>query len=241
MFRLLPTMKKRNFLKAMTLNELPPTLYSLMNSKINFNNDNPVKNEELPDAFRSYLFDFNYPLDDEFKADFETNFLRHYMFRRIGFETYTSFKIHLEDKLNQIMGKYNKMLIGFKDLDFLGNVETKTRTLTDARTQNSTSSATSSGSSNTTSDNKYSDTPENELTDIQQGRYLTDYTYNTNTASNNATSNGSSNITDNSNISETISTTKLDSISEYKKYLEVCNDIYSMIYKECNSLFYGLA
>ena len=41
-------------------NQEPPTLYSLMQSMVNYNNDNPVKNENLSNAAKSIIFDFDY-------------------------------------------------------------------------------------------------------------------------------------------------------------------------------------
>ena len=236
--------------QALSQNDMPPTLYSLMNSYVNFNRteDNKVAIIDLPNAFKNYLFDFNYPLDNTLKADFEENFLTHYMFRRIGFETYMRFKIHLKDKLNQIMPKFNTMLSEFDNLDFLGTSEVHTRRLDDDRTGSYTntnsSSNQSSGSSSTTSDNRYSDTPENQLTDVQNGTYLTDYTYNTQTGSSSATASGTATVqnysSDNIDVSETINIHRGDSTDEYIKFQDKLMNIYSLIYKELDSLFYGI-
>ena len=229
-FRYNPYILNRETYKALTQNDMPPTLYSLMNSYVNFNKteDEKVSIINLPNAFKDYLFDFEYPLDDELKADFEENFLTHYMFRRIGYETYMSFKIHLKSKLNEIMGKYNAMLDEFTNLDFLGVNETHTRTLSGS------SSSQSSGTSGTTSDNRYSDTPENQLTDVQNGTYLTDYTYNQQTGSSSASASGTSSST------ETINIHRGDSTDEYLKFQNKVNNIYTMMYKELDSLFYGI-
>ena len=220
----------RDMYRALTQNDEPPTLYSLMNSYVNFNkpDDEKVKIIDLPNAFREYLFDFDYPLDDELKPQFEENFLTHYMMRRIGYETYMSFKIHLKSKLNEIMDKYNHLLNEITELDFLGTTETHTRQFS------STSNSSSSGSSSTTSDNKYSDTPENELTDIQDGKYLTDYTYNTQSGSSNASANGT---VDNN---ENITIHRGDSTDEYIMIQNKVMNVYSLIYKELDSLFYGI-
>ena len=170
------------------------------------------------------------------------------MFRRIGFDTYMSFKIHLKNKLNEIMYKYNAMLNEFSNLDFLGVSEVHTRTVDDDRTTNSSSRTdstnSSTGSSSSTSDNRYSDTPENQLTDVQNGTYLTDYTYNQQTGSSTASATGastlSSSVTDSNDISETISIHRGDSTDEYLKYQNKINNIYTMMYKELDSLFYGI-
>lgn len=216
--------------KALTQNDEPPTLYSLMNSYVNFNktDEEKVKIIDLPNAFKDYLFDFDYPLDDELKPQFEENFLTHYMMRRIGYETYMAFKIHLKAKLNEIMDKYNHLLNEITELDFLGTKETHSRVVT------SSSSSGSNGSSATTSDNRYSDTPENALTDVQNGTYLTDYTYNTQWGSSQATASGTS------RNDETITIHRGDSTDEYIMIQNKIMSVYSLIYKELDSLFYGI-
>lgn len=257
-FRFNPYILNKETYKALSMHDEPPTLYSLMNSYVNFNKEESekVKIIDLPSAFRTYLFDFNYPLADNLKADFEENFLSHYMFRRIGFDTYMSFKIHLKNKLNEIMYKYNAMLNEFSNLDFLGINEVHTRTLTNERTEstetsNSSSSSstnTSTGSSSSTSDNRYSNTPENAISDVQSGTYVTDYTYNQQTGSSNASATGTANgsntssadVTGNTEIEETINIHRGDSTDEYLKYQNEINNVYTMMYKELDSLFYGI-
>ena len=251
-----------NLYDPLCQNDMPPTLYALMNSKVNF--DRPAAEQtsisNLPSAFKDYLFDFNYPLDNNLKSEFETMFLKHYMFRRINFDTYLSFKLHLEVKLNDIMPKYNKMFEGFSSLDFDGLRETTVRTNQNARTisetdyetNTGTSTGSSSGSntasSSSTNDNRFSDTPQNTIADVQNGSYVTDYTYNTGSDSSSASSSSSSsssrskanNKTDNDSENENITKIKLDTLEEYKKFIEYANNIYSMIFKECDSLFYGV-
>lgn len=225
--------------KQLSMNDEPPTLYSLMQSIVNFNRqpDNQVKIKDLAQYSRETIFDFDYPISESFgKEAFEIMFLNHYMFRRINYDTLTSFQIHLNVKLNNIMPKYNKMIEGFNKIAFDGTVETHTRTLTDSKAGNSTTL--SQVADHSTNDNRYSDTPQGDLTSVQDGTYLTDYTYNQVNATSN--SNSSSSNTSNSNVAENITIKKGDSIDEYKKYLDLINNIYSMIFKECDSLFYGI-
>ena len=209
-----------NMFDVLDISDEPPMLSDLMDSKINYNNPNPVSVDNLPIAFRPYLFDFYYGLDEQYRYDFEVTFLEHYMFRRIGFETFTSFKIHLKVKLKSIMPKYNKMFEGFSKLDFLGLKETHSR------------SELEHGASvgNTTNDNRYSQLPQNEIQDVQDGAYLTDYTYNT----------GTTNGTADRNVNENINITRADELEEYKKFLDFTNNIYDDIFKECDSLFFSV-
>lgn len=229
--------------EALSFNDDPPTLYSIMESMVNYEKDDEdqVKIKDLPIYAREKIFNFSYPLSSTIsKRDFEILFLKHYMFRRINYDTFTSFQIHLDTKLNSILPKYNKMLEGFDKIVFDGNVEIHERTTTDSRESSSSGSSESSSEATGDTDNRYSDTPQNAITDVKSGEYVTDYTYNQ-TSSNTSSSSSSStsnNISGSEN--EVIRITKGDPIDEYKKYLEVMNSIYEMIFKECDSLFYGI-
>lgn len=235
----------RYFNEALSQCDLPPTLYSIMESLINYDNPNPVKIKDLSENARTYLFDFDYPISELFdKQKFEDLFLKHYMFRRINYDTVTSFKLHLEVKLNDIMPKYNLMLDGFKNINFKGDIETHTREVEDSRTTNTTgtSNVNNTTSDNTDTVNKYSDTPQDLINDIVNESYVSEFTQNTSISNGLSSSNGNTtnNTNDNGNLKEVITIDRADTIDEYKKYLEVMNNIYSMIFKECDSLFYGM-
>lgn len=235
----------KEFYKALTIHDEPPTLYSIMESIVNFDREDPIKIRDLANYCRDKIFDFSYPISENFdKAKFEELFLKHYMFRRINYDTMTSFKLHLEVKLNDIMPKYNKMLDGFVLLNFDGDVEEHIRTQQTNNSSNSTGSTSGETSSSGTGtlDSRNSDTPQNKLEDIRNGEYVTDYTYNQNTTQDSSTSESSmsSNSSDQGNLNENITIKRADSIDEYIKFLEITNSIYSMIFKECDSLFYGI-
>lgn len=236
----------KDFIKSCDLYDDPPTLYSIMESIVNFDNPNPVKIKDLPELSRSTIFDFNYPSSGENfnKAEFENIFLTHYMFRRINYDTVTSFKLHLMVKLNDIMPKYLKMFEGISKIKFDGTKETHERTMIDSK--ESTSSGVSNGSTTTndttSSDNRFSNTPQNRIQDVKSGEYLTEYTLtqNDSEANTNSTNETSTESNDLSNIKEDIIITRGDPIEEYSKFLETSNNIYSLIFKECDSLFYGI-
>ena len=235
----------KEFYKALTINEEPPTLYSIMESIVNFDREDPIKIRDLAEYSREKIFDFNYPISENFdKKKFEEIFLKHYMFRRINYDTMTSFKLHLEVKLNDIMPKYNKMIDDFIALNFDGDVEEHIRTQSTNNVSNSTgsSSGETSSSGNSSLDSRNSDTPQNRIDDVKNGEYVTDYTYNQNATSDSSTSESSmsSSSSDQGNVEETITIKRADSIDEYRKYLEISNTIYSMIFKDCDSLFYGI-
>jgi hypothetical protein len=206
----------------------PPYLYSLMNSMVNFDKKETekVKIEDLSTYARNQIFNFDYPLDPILKPTFEKMFLDHYLFRRIGFETYTAWHLHLKVKLNDIMSKYNVILKDINNLTIDGRIVTENKSITE--NNSSTSNITNSG----TTDNRYSDTPENSISDIRSGDYVSDYTYNQTTGS------STGNATGNTAREESKTLIDGDKLDEYLKIQDKLKNIYSRIFKECDSLFY---
>lgn len=67
---------------------------------------------------RKKLFDFDYSFfDDDYKQVFETNFIRHFYFREIGFDVMERFKFELENYL-RLNGSYWKKLFESELLDY---------------------------------------------------------------------------------------------------------------------------
>lgn len=213
----------------------PPKLYDLMDSMVNYDKpyEERVSAPNLADACHSQIFDFSYPLTSNINKDkFEIDILNHYIMRRIGFETFTAFQIQLNNKLNEIMPKYNKMFDAFKDWDMFEDGEVVTRNVQD--TGNSQMNSTSSG--NSTSDRRYSNTPQNALQDVQDGTYVTDYNYDQNSDSTSSQSSGS----DTRATNETIKRSPADKIKLYEEYMMNVHNVMSLIYKELDLLFYSL-
>lgn len=268
-------------------NNKPPTLYSILNSIVNYDSESKTKIRNLAKAGRETIFDFDYPLSDNInKETFETNILNHYLMRRIGYETVTAFQIGLESKLNEIMPVYNKMFdVLFTDLgdvtikEGTGNRETKTDTKgKDNKTTNNITGKTSqnnsetnntlSNTTNTTteniSDRRNSELPQSEIENVQNASYLTDYNYDTvnNTGEDTSESEGNSttessssesgtsntlesatnennqNVIDDNKYKETI--THINNLEVLKNLNENIKNVYSLIYKDLDVLFYGL-
>lgn len=221
-----------------TINEEPPTIYYLLRAIVN---DDSVKTSELAKIGREQIFDFDYPLTNKIsKEDFETMILNKYMMRRIGTETLTSFKINLCVKLNEIMPLYNKLFDAIDGWNIFDDGEEMTRTLQDTKTSSSQNTINNQTSSNNISDRRYSDTPQDRLQDVQDGTYLTDYNYDTNTSNDNSISSGTGSSNDNTNVLENIKRTPADKINIYKNFIESKNNIYTMIFKDLDVLFYQL-
>lgn len=71
--------------------------------------DNLTWNERI-EIGRKKLFDFYYPIyDDDFRKVFETNIIKNFYMREIGFETEGLFKFRLETWLNINMPYFNKL------------------------------------------------------------------------------------------------------------------------------------
>lgn len=220
---------------------LPPTLYSIMDAMVNFGQTDKVKIKDLPLASREEIFDFNYPLTNKIsKQDFEVLILKHFMMRRIGYDTMTAFKIALDVKLNEIMPIYNKMFDMLDGWDLFSDGEIETRNVVDSRSTQNLSSLNQTNSGTDTSDRRFSELPQNRLTDLQNGNYVTDYNYDTNTTSNSMNNQSASNITDSGSLNERIERSPADKIAIYKNFLESRESIYTMIFRDLDNLFYGL-
>ena len=204
---------------------LPPTLYRLLNSIVNFDAEEKTKIKNLASAGREDIFDFEYPLSTHVdKEDFECLILNHFLMRRIGYDTMTAFKIALNVKLNEIMPIYNKMFDALDGWDIFNDGERVV--------ESGTNSLTNETSSENISDRRYSETPQNQLQNIQDGKYITDYNYDTDNGSVTSESTGSD--------SRTITRTPSDKMKLYKEFIENKKSIMTMIFEDLDSLFYGL-
>ena len=217
--------------------DLPPTLKSLMNSICNYGKEEKTNIYNLAKGSRETIFNFDYPLSDKVnRENFEIMILNHYIHRRIGFNTPTEFRIALNVKLNEIMPRYNKLFDMLDGWDLYNGGEVTTRVQTDngSNTLNNTINANNTN----ISDRRNSNVPQNELEDVQNGSYMTDYNYDTNTDSNTTVSNTSG--TNSNTTNETITRSPSDKIRIYKEFMENVNNIYSLIFKDLDPLFYGL-
>lgn len=209
--------------------DLPPTLYSILESIVNYGKDDKTKIKDLASNGRTTIFNFDYTLSDKVtKEEFECMILNHFLMRRIGFDTVTAFRIGLNVKLNEIMPLYNKMFdIIYSNLS-LGNVTT--RTGTDNRTVQSNTEL----NNNTSTVTKHSELPQNEIDAIEDSSYMTDYL----SSSNNSGSNGTNNTNDNNIYNEeTINSNNLDNLIKIKSEMQ---NVYTLIFKDLECLFYGL-
>lgn len=222
-----------NLMKLANDYDEPPTVYALLNSYVNFSKEVPVKISDLAKTGRGMFFDFDYPLASGIsKEDFETMILNHFLMRRIGYETVTAFKIALNVKLNEIMPLYNKLFESIENWNLFNDGETISRTSID----NGSSSSTNNTTTNTTSDRRYSSTPQNQIQDVKDGKYVSEYNYDTDDGS----SNNTSNMLNSNTTNETINRSPADKMMLYSEFLKNRQNIYTMIFKDLDSLFYQI-
>lgn len=241
------------------------------------------------------IFDFDFPIFDEnYRNVLETKILKHYYTREIGLETYGLWKLKLDTKLNEIMPFYNQLyksaLLEFNplyevDYSKTGNRDSSgTRDNTennsesydesvdtneshDESTTNSNDGTLTKGTTTTTT-NYFSDTPQGAISNVIDGTYLTNATYNVagNTGSDNTSNSGSvdsevssksknekdgsrkGSKTSNSNLTDTES--YLESVrgkmssKSYSallmEYRETFINIDMMLIDELSDLFFGL-
>ena len=138
-------------------------------------------------------FDFqmtSYPIFDEnYRDTLNHNILYHYYENEIGFETAPLFRLYLNQRLNEIMPKYNALYQAQKNLIdnnlLLNNVNLEERLAGSNTTQTATSSqSTNNGSSN--SKNLFQDTPQGQIssTDINNQTWATNLTLDSNQTAN---------------------------------------------------------
>lgn len=230
----------------------PPLLYDLMNSMVNFGQEEKTKIKNLSSVARETIFDFDYPLSTNVdKEDFETMILNKFMMRRIGYETFTAWQIQLNVKMNEIMPVYNKLFDALENWNLFADGESFTKNSTDNRTTtNSNQSSNSTSGTNATNnslDKRNSKLPQNEISDVESGTYLTDYEKDAATSQDAYSSQGSSSSSgtgtdadmyheeSNKNISNIN-----NKINVYNTFLENRNNIMSLIFKDLEPLFYGI-
>lgn len=175
----------------------PPTLYSLMKSMA----PDGTRTNDLWKFGRKYFFNFEYDLQNIDKETFEKMLLNHYLTRRINFQTAELFRIMLENKLLEVLPKYNLLFNNIYFNIFDNGTTERVNQFNEHYADNSTEKNftnenlnssvkgeqqtfanmenniinNATNNSSTTNTRKFSDTPQNLINDITDDNYLTEY------------------------------------------------------------------
>lgn len=200
----------------------PPTLFSLMKSMA----PDGTRTNDLWKFGRKYFFNFEYNLQNIDKETFEKMLLNHYLTRRINYQTAELFRIMLENKLLEVLPKYNLLFNNiyfnvfdngtterhyssgehyednsaeknFTNENLNSSVKGEQQTLTNIENNINNNL---SNNSNTTNTRKFSDTPQNLINDVNDDNYLTEYEVNINSNTNTVDENNNSTTTQNATL-----------------------------------------
>lgn len=190
------------------------------------------KVDEIIEAARPLLFNFDYPTYDEAqKKRVETLILQYYYTREICAETVGRWKLFLKAHLNKVMPYFVDLYKSTaKEYDPVNNVSI---TRSGGSGTNSTNNSIDKVTAKNT--NKYLDTPENSLNGIENNTYLTNVTLDENENSN-ETHGDAHSQTEYSDTEEGYNGMK--SIGErLKEYREAIINIDQQVVDSCDSLF----
>lgn len=152
------------------------------------------------DKLRPHIFDFNYTtLDDATKKRLEIAIIKHYYLRDFAFESVGIMKLKLNDRLNLIIPRYER-LYAYQDDEIKPFINSYLEeTGTNEGTNTNTTNATSNVNNSNDVVNTQSDTPQGILEDLKEGKYASYCTVENNTGSTTSSDNSNVNATSNSN------------------------------------------
>lgn len=167
--------------------------------------------------------------------------INHFYFREVSAETMGQFRFYLNQKMHEIMPRYNELYKLQSEInnEFIDVSESETVT-GNSETSSNSENVSRGTQENTLKDvSKFSDTPQNLLTNAENGRYLTtvniDDTTNSNTNESTDTSTGTASATNTSTRNKNVRTT--NEIEIYNKYEKMYNNIDLDIINELEELF----
>jgi len=146
---------------------------------------------------RPMLFDFDYPIfDPDYKETLENKIISHFYTREIGLETVGLFKLHLKNKMREIMPYYNQLYESEKiKFDPLVNIDYKNDVSEHTEGKSNGSSETSEGTRNANDTSSIRNVARDDTTDFSDSsRAITG-----NTANDDSTVTNSGMTTDNYN------------------------------------------
>lgn len=191
------------------------------------------------DKLRPHIFDFNYTtLDDTTKKRIEIAILKHYYLREFAFESVGIMKLKLNDRLNLIMPRYER-LYGHQDEEikpFINSYLEETGNNEGTNTNDTKGNSTVDNTSDII--NTQSDTPQGILEELKEGKYASYCTVENN--SNNTTSKDESNTTSTNKNNYTRTQEGLSGMTQaeaFRNYFDNLISIDEQIVYEMSDLF----
>lgn len=152
-------------MKAVMMMKLTFDLNYYYEEELNHNDDliKPQTFDERVEGLREMIFNFEYPIDTKYRDTFERGFVSFFMFKEIGFETFTRWHFELQAHLNVHGTRYNNLYQSeLNDIEKAMATVDMESTGDSTNTQDLTSQSTSDSDSDSESftDNRVSDTPQ---------------------------------------------------------------------------------
>lgn len=224
--------------KIPTNNIEPPTIFSILQSIVNFGKEEKTKVPNLAKEGHETIFNFEYPLTNKVnKEKFECMILNHFLMRRINFDTVLAFQIQLENKLNEIMPFYNKL---FESIDGWDVFEDEVHDLTSNTTTTDSTNSKNNIKSTNDDDIRNSNMPQSQIDNVKEGKYLTNYTYSQSNSNSDSNSNSISNGTNKNILHETRNRTPSEKLEIYKAFQDEIKNVYTLLFKDLEPLFYQI-
>lgn len=133
----------------------------------------PLTFNERIEKLRILIFNFDYGIDAQYKEAFEKGFVSHFLFKEIGFSTFTRWHFELQAHLNVHGARYNNLYQAeIKDInDAINTIKIENISQADSIQQNNVSGmGTNTSESENFTNNRASDTPQGR-TEID-GNYI---------------------------------------------------------------------
>lgn len=196
--------------------------------------------DEIIEQSMNDVFNFSFPIYDEtYRPVLMHNILRHFYTQEIGAETVGRWQLFLNDRMNMIMPKYNKLYESetYK-LDPLSNsseIEKFKRDTSGTSSTNTTSESTRTGQGN--NQNIYSDTPQGRLSGLDYATSLNEDT-STTTEKGQGMSNDTQNVSNlETYIRERVGLSNTSVASMLEEFMNKFKTIDLMICNELQDLF----
>lgn len=202
--------------------------------------------EEILADVAPKIFDFDFPIFDEnYRLALEIKILRHFYTREIGSETVGLWKLRLNDKMNEIMPYLNKFYAMYvAEVNPLYEMDYTKLHSGSSNNQSDYSNSATSVSENTSNDQRlYSDTPQGQLTDVQEGKYLTNATFDSgkNKATAGTVGFGNNVVKDTNEYYDVVQGRHGKFVGDaWKSFYEGFKNVDSMLFKELEVLFMQL-